>query len=110
MKSNLLAAAIITLGTANAYAGEIIRCATKGKPEVVMSLNSERVRPVLDRVTKVVSCIEGEFIEDMTPCATNGGFGLSYPTGAASLASIVNRWQDAHGHFGGVVGHFANAT
>jgi hypothetical protein len=33
-----------------------------------------------------LNCISGSFISDMTPCAPDGGFGLSYPTGDASLS------------------------
>lgn len=42
----------------------------------------------------------------MTPCAPDGGFGLSAPTGSASLVAVVNRWQDYADHSGGVVGHY----
>lgn len=82
----------------------IIRCTAKGKGDITMTLNSERM------LKRVVSCIKAEFVADMTPCAPNGGFGLSYPTGTASLARIVDRWQDFSDHMGGITGHHADAT
>jgi hypothetical protein len=45
----------------------------------------------------------------MTPCAPNGAYGLSAPTGSAELVGVVDRWQDYANHSGGVVSHFANA-
>lgn len=82
----------------------IIRCTAKGKPEIIMTLNAER------KLGRVVSCISGDFIADMTPCAPNGGYGLSRPTGSASLARIVDRWQDYGDHMGGVTSHNADAS
>jgi hypothetical protein len=83
---------------------QVIRCSAKGKPNITMTLNAER------KLNRVVSCIAGEFAGDMTPCAPNGGYGLSYPTGAASLARIVDRWQDYGDHTGGITGYSANAS
>jgi hypothetical protein len=53
-----------------------------------------------------LSCIYGDFIYDMSPCApSGGGVGMSYPTGTASLRALGTRWQDYLDHSGGVVGH-----
>jgi len=46
---------------------------------------------------------------DMTPCAPDGAYGLSAPTGSAELVGVVDRWQDYTNHSGGVVSHFANS-
>ena len=78
-----------------ADAKDAILCVSKNAPEVVITLNAERM------LTRNVSCISGEFVVDMTPCAPNGGYGLSYPTGEARLSRIVSRWQDYGNHHGG---------
>ncbi len=64
-----------------------------------MTLDAQRM------LNRTVSCISGSFVADMTPCAPNGEFGLSYPTGSASLSKIVNHWQDYGDHLGGVVSY-----
>jgi hypothetical protein len=48
-------------------------------------------------------CVRGLMIVDMIPCAPNGGWGLSYPTGTASLAEVTKMWAVASRHFGGEV-------
>ncbi|MCJ2042523.1 hypothetical protein MKK55_26770 [Methylobacterium sp. J-059] len=98
-----LAVTLLVISTA-VCAKEIIRCTAKGQPDVTMTLNAER------KFDYVLSCISGRFIADMTPCAPNGGFGLSSPTGTASLARVVERWQDYGDHMGGITGYTSNAT
>lgn len=90
--------------SAPAWGSDLIRCTAVGNADVVLSLNDGR------RLGRMVSCIQGEFIADMTPCAPNGGFGLSAPTGSASLVRIVNRWQDYGDHFGGITGFVENSS
>lgn len=46
------------------------------------------------RYKHLLSCIDGPFVVDMTACAPDGGYGTSYPTGAADLSGVVMRWQD----------------
>ncbi|HQU68369.1 MAG TPA: hypothetical protein PLI43_09225 [Albidovulum sp.] len=46
-------------------------------------------------------CVQGLMIVDMTPCAPNGGWGLSYPTGSAGLAEVTPMWAVAYKHSGG---------
>jgi hypothetical protein len=46
-------------------------------------------------------CVSGLMIVDMTPCAPDGGWGLSYPTGSASIAEVTTMWAVASQHFGG---------
>ena len=52
-----------------------------------------------------MNCISGDFIVELTPCAPNSEFGLSAPTGGATLVGTVERWQDYTTHFGGVSGN-----
>lgn len=99
----ILAAGLAVLAPQVGQAADIIRCTSAGQADVTISLNSTR------KFKRVLSCIAGDFIEDMTPCAPNGGFGLSYPTGSAALSSIVDRWQDYADHMGGVASYFSNA-
>ncbi|ETD90667.1 hypothetical protein ACTTAL_10480 [Rhodobacter capsulatus] len=46
-------------------------------------------------------CVDGLMIVDMTPCAPDAGWGLSYPTGRASLREVTQMWAIAHRHGGG---------
>lgn len=46
-------------------------------------------------------CIKGLMIVDMTPCAPDGGWGLSYPTGTARIAEVTSMCAIAYRHFGG---------
>ena len=46
-------------------------------------------------------CVKGLMIVDMTPCAPDGGWGLSYPTGTAGIAEVTPMWAVAARHFGG---------
>ncbi|MCF4130271.1 hypothetical protein [Methylobacterium sp. SyP6R] len=87
-----------------ASAKDVIRCQAKGQPDVIMTLDGER------KFGRVLSCIKGDFVADMTPCAPNGGYGLSYPTGSASLAKVVDRWQDYADHLGGITGYAADVS
>lgn len=58
----------------------------------------------------VLSCVDGDFVVDLSGCAPDGAFGLHAPSGAAALGPIVDRWQDVMGHFGGVTSHFITNT
>lgn len=97
--AGLLVAILVASGT-ETFATQIVRCEAKGAEDVVIALDAKR----LDG--RRVSCISGGFVVDMTPCAPNGAFGLSAPTGSASLVKIVDRWQDYANHMGAVAGHF----
>lgn len=46
-------------------------------------------------------CIEGLDLADMTPCSPDDGWGLSYPTGTAQIATATQSWKTAYDHFGG---------
>jgi len=81
-------------------AKDIIRCVSRNASDVVLTLNAQRM------LKRKVNCISGEFVVDMTPCAPDGAFGLSSPTGSASLVKIVDRWQDYGDHFGAVTSHY----
>lgn len=86
--------------SAGASAKELLLCQSPGKADIVISLKDRQAfRHNLD-------CISGDFISDMTPCAPDGGFGLSAPTGSAALVAVVDRWQDYIDHLGAVAGHY----
>jgi hypothetical protein len=75
-----------------ATAKEQILCEIAGKPNVVITLGAKR------QFGRILNCISGDFIVDLTPCAPNQGFGLSAGTGSAALVAVVNRWQDYATH------------
>jgi hypothetical protein len=67
------------------FAREQILCQTTGQSNVVITLGSQT------KFGRVLDCIAGDFAYDMTPCAPDGGFGLSYPTGLqGALVSPVS--------------------
>jgi hypothetical protein len=84
----------------DAISAPLIQCETEGKTPIMITLNAMRM------FSKTLNCIRADFLVDMTPCAPNGGFGLSAPTGTAGLIGVVMRWQDAADHHGGVVRNF----
>jgi hypothetical protein len=84
-------------------AQQSILCTAHGKADVVITLQEKK------QFGRTLDCISGDFITDLTPCAPDGAFGLSAPTGAAPMVKIVNRWQDYMSHDGGVTSHFISA-
>jgi hypothetical protein len=74
-----------------------------GGHDVVIALADRR------EFGRMLNCISGYFIADLTPCAPAGAFGLSAPTGRGALLSVVDRWQDYARHFGGVTHSIVNA-
>jgi len=90
---------LVTAGAQSAISASFIRCKNKTGEEVTITLNAMR------KFSAILNCIKADLISDMTPCAPNGGFGLSAPTGDASLTGIVRRWQDYGDHMGGVAGN-----
>lgn len=96
--------ALACIAAAPSQARSLIQCKGAGD-DVVISLQERKA------YGKTLSClIKATFVVDMTPCAPNNGFGLSAPTGAASLGKVVGRWQDYMDHNGGVVGFGENAA
>ena len=98
----------LTLWAFNANAAgapEQILCSPdKHGSDVIITLDG------LEKFGRSLNCISGSFISDMTPCAPNGGYGLSAPTGYGALVGVVDRWQDYSTHFGGVTSNFANSN
>lgn len=86
-------------------AASFILCTAAEKEDIVLELDS------MEFEGQTLSCISGgDFIYDMTPCAPDGGYGLSYPTGSAGLLAVVHRWQDYGDHSGGVVAFTSSAS
>ncbi len=95
----------LSLCSTPASSESIIRCISANKKDIIdIVLGEER------RFGRVLNCIHGEFIFDMTPCAPANGYGLSYPTGSPALRKVVDRWQDYGDHLGGVVSNFISST
>ncbi|MCE6959348.1 hypothetical protein LAZ40_09820 [Cereibacter sphaeroides] len=89
---------------AAAGATDLIDCTRKGHNPIRIKIDSMRFEG------HRLSCINGDFVADMTPCAPNGWWSLSSPTGDAGIYKVVNRWQDYGDHMGGVVHHWATDT
>lgn len=100
----LIIAFVMTLVPSVASAKDIIECVKPGKEPIRIILDAK------DFEGRKLSCLEGDFIVDMQPCAPNGGYGLSRPTGSASLYGVVDRWQDLDRHLGGTTLFFASDT
>jgi hypothetical protein len=97
-------AGLLALSAATpASARQVISCQRAGSPDTVITLGAST------QFNRILDCITGDFVADMTACAPNGAYGLSAPTGSAELVGVVDRWQDYANHSGGVVSHFANA-
>jgi hypothetical protein len=83
-------------------ADKLILCVSSKANDVVISIGSDEV------FGQSVSCIAGDFAVDITPCAPDGAYALSAPTGSAAIVEIVDRWQDYGDHIGGVTSHFVS--
>jgi hypothetical protein len=98
LKAFVIAATVAFAGTQSSLAApKFILCQATDLEDVVLELESRT------HEDKTLSCLSGAFITDMTPCAPDGGFGLSAPTGGAALVDVVFRWQDYMNHVGGVM-------
>lgn len=87
------------------FAASFVLCEAADKPNIVIEQDAETFGEYS------LACLSGgNFIVDMTPCAPDGGFGLSAPTGSAALVDVVMRWQDYGDHSGGVVGYSASPS
>ncbi|MDD9910095.1 MAG: hypothetical protein OXR62_10425 [Ahrensia sp.] len=102
--------ALTIIGTclvaSNALAKSVIVCepTEAGGSQVVMDLSAR------SDGESTLACISGDFVSDMTPCAPEGGWGMSFPTGSASLSGVTMRWQDLDEHFGGVASFRKTST
>ncbi len=100
----LVVALVVAFVPSVASAKDIIECVKPG---------AEPIRIILDAKEfegRKLSCLEGDFIVDMQPCAPNGGYSLSRPTGSASLYALTDRWQDLGQHTGGTTLFLASDT
>ena len=98
----ILIAAMLGLPRPGA-AEELIECKNDSMKAVV-SLNS------FAKFGRMLSCVRGPFINDLTPCAPNGEFGLSYRKANSTIVDVVSRSQDYSSHVGGVTSHYVNDT
>lgn len=103
MRRHAAVLATFALLSGPALADEV-RCVAQGEAPVTIALDARRF------AGRALSCISGDFVVDLTPCAPRKAFSLSAPTGAAGIVRIVDRWQDYAGHAGGVVGYFKSHT
>jgi hypothetical protein len=83
-------------------ANELILCNNPSAPDVIITLAAKI------QFDRVLNCISGEFVADLTPCAPTDGYGLSAPTGDARLVGVVDRWQDYTNRSGGVTQSIVN--
>jgi hypothetical protein len=101
--SRIMIIAIMLFAPQSASARDQILCkAIERKADVIIDLLA------VSEFGRTLNCIHGDFVVDMTPCAPSGGYGLSYPTGGASLRTVVDRWQDYADHYGGVVSNYVS--
>jgi hypothetical protein len=100
VRMKVLTGLLIVITAIPASAKETILCRSSGSPDTVITLGAST------QFNRTLDCIAGNFAADMTPCAPDGGYGLSAPTGAADLVGVVDRWQDYADHTGGVVSHY----
>ena len=103
MRRHAGALAAFALVSTPAWA-DAVRCVAPGAAPVTITLKARRF------AGREMSCIAGDFVADLTPCAPRKAFSLSAPTGAAEIVGVVDRWQDYAGHAGGVVGYFKTHT
>jgi len=99
MNAIAVTAYLAAAGTALATPAEKpmhLLCKGDGDADVSVHLNSKK------QFGHILSCVSGPFISDMTPCAPNGGYGLSASTGSAALVGVVMRPQEYQRHLGGV--------
>jgi hypothetical protein len=93
------------ISTMSGTAAERLDCRSlSGKTNVSIVFNSKTFNG------QKLNCISGDFISDLTPCAPNGGFSLSSPTGAGEIVSVVKCWQDYTNHLGGISNNFSTET
>lgn len=97
LKTTSIAAAIALSFTPSAFAEAFVVCQAPDHSDIILEIEAA----VFDGVA--ISCISSDFAYDMTPCAPTNGYGLSAPTGAASLVGLVYDWREYGDHMGGVV-------
>lgn len=102
MKKTIIVLATL-IASNQCYANDIIRCVA-GEKKIDIAFES------YDFNGEKLNCLFGSFLSDMTPCAPNGGFAVSAPTGTAPIVYTTSRWQDVRDEIGGVTQHWINST
>ena len=87
---------LVFLPASGAVAGDILLCWSKDRLNMTVTLDLSQFKG------RQLSCVSGAFIKDLTPCAPEGAYALSAPTGTAAIVDVVERWQDYANHDGGV--------
>jgi hypothetical protein len=88
---------VIVLGTVNSALGnDAIRCVRPGSGDIYISVNSRSA------FGRQLSCIHGDFVSDMTPCAPANGLSLSAPTGDGRIVQVFDKWPEVAHQLGGV--------
>jgi hypothetical protein len=90
MKLLIVAAACISPMIAIAQSGpSVIICTNDIGNEVLVETWKD------SRFSEPLHCIHGNFVYDLTPCAPQGGWGLSSGFGRAGLSEVTQNWQTA---------------
>ena len=88
-----LSAAFILIYSPAQAAG--LMCKSGNGDKIVISLKSRT------ELSRVVSCIEGSFIKDITPCSANGLYALSNPSPPYNINRFAATWDEAYKWNGG---------
>jgi hypothetical protein len=89
--------AVIVLSAVNsAFGSDAIKCVRPGSGDIYISVNSRSA------FGRQLSCIHGEFVSDLTPCAPANGFSLSAPTGTGRIVQVFDKWPELANQLGGV--------
>lgn len=83
----------------------VLECSVKGGegPVVTIALDDRTA------FEKSLSCIQADFLSGMTPCAPNGGFGLSGAAGKVDLSAITDTADGYVSHEGSVTSYSITA-
>ena len=103
MIRSLLVLLVLSASVTPSMAGTVV-CSAQGRADVILDLDGETM------LGRRVSCIRGDFLVDLTPCAPAGAWGLSAPTGVAPLVKITRSRREAEAHLGGIARHWRTPT
>lgn len=67
----------------NADASSSIKCLSPNGSPITIRIESSKYQ------NEILNCIDGDFIYDLTPCAPNGKYALSRPTGSVDIVEVT---------------------